>query len=463
MNISTVEVRVPDAEDVTVTEDTLTAELSDGRTISVPLAWYPRLVHATEEERGNWRLIGGGHGIHWPDLDEDVSVEGLLAGRPSNESQKSLQRWLEAKQAGRGVTLDEPAGWRRRRATGQLMTGKMQAPDGWQVVRLGDVCAPPEYGAAAASIPYAASLPRYVRITDITDDGRLRVEDKRSADPRQVEGYHLEDGDLLFARSGSVGRTYLYQSQDGPCVFAGYLIRFCPLPDQAIPEYLEHWTHSDSYYRWIASVARRGAQTNINAAEYSSLPILLPPLPEQQAIAAVLDAIDDAIERTKAVITATERLRDALLHELLTCGVPGWHTEWKDVPGIGTIPADWEVVRLGEIYEVQLGKMLSPKARQGKNPRPYLTNRNVRWGKFDLSDLPTMDFDRREIEKFQLRPGDLLVCEGGDTGRAAVWLGEIADCYYQKALHRLRPIDENAISEFMLAVLMSYATKGYSP
>ena len=106
MNISTVEVRVPDAEDVTVTEDTLTAELSDGRTISVPLAWYPRLVNAMEEEKANWRLIGGGQGIHWPDLDEDVSVEGLLAGRPSSESQKSLQRWLEAKQSGRGITLD---------------------------------------------------------------------------------------------------------------------------------------------------------------------------------------------------------------------------------------------------------------------------------------------------------------------------------------------------------------------
>ena len=248
------------------------------------------------------------------------------------------------------------------------MTGKMQAPDGWQVVRLGDVCTPPEYGAAAASIPYAASLLRYVRITDITDDGRLRVEDKRSADPRQVEGYHLEDGDLLFARSGSVGRTYLYQSQDGPCVFAGYLIRFCPLPDQAIPEYLEHWTHSDSYYRWIASVARRGAQTNINAAEYSSLPILLPPLPEQRAIAAVLDSIDEAIEGVEAVITATERLRDALLHELLTRGVPGWHTQWKDVPGIGTIPAAWDVVRLGDVAEVERGKFAH---RPRNEPRFY--------------------------------------------------------------------------------------------
>ena len=107
MNISTVEVRVPDAEDLVVTDDTLTAELSDGRTISIPLAWYPRLTHATEEERSNWRLIGGGQGIHWPDLDEDVSVEGLLAGRPSGESQESLRRWLEAKQAGRGLTLRE--------------------------------------------------------------------------------------------------------------------------------------------------------------------------------------------------------------------------------------------------------------------------------------------------------------------------------------------------------------------
>ena len=106
MNISTVEVRIPDAEDVTVTEDTLTAELSDGRTISVPLAWYPGWCMAQRKRGANWRLVGGGQGIHWPNLDEDVSVEGLLAGRPSSESQKSLKRWLKAKQAGRGVTLD---------------------------------------------------------------------------------------------------------------------------------------------------------------------------------------------------------------------------------------------------------------------------------------------------------------------------------------------------------------------
>ena len=77
-----------------MTDDSLTVDFTDGRTISVPLAWYPRLMHGTPQERNNWQLIGGGEGIHWPDLDEDLSVVGLLLGRPSGESQNSLQRWL---------------------------------------------------------------------------------------------------------------------------------------------------------------------------------------------------------------------------------------------------------------------------------------------------------------------------------------------------------------------------------
>ena len=81
-------------------------------------------------------------------------------------------------------------------------------------------------------------------------------------------------------------------------------------------------------------------------------PVTLPPLSEQRAIAGVLDSIDEAIERTEAVIAATERLRDALLHDLLTRGVPGWHSEWKEAPGIGTIPACWDVVRLGDVAEI---------------------------------------------------------------------------------------------------------------
>src|SRR4030067_1524434 len=98
MNISAIEIEIPRAENVRVTGNTLTVDLSDGRTISAPLEWFPRLVNATQEERNNWRLIGRGHGIHWEDIDEDISVEGLLAGRPSGESQESFKKWVTQKQ-----------------------------------------------------------------------------------------------------------------------------------------------------------------------------------------------------------------------------------------------------------------------------------------------------------------------------------------------------------------------------
>lgn len=97
--MSTSECKIITAEHVTVTDDTLSVELSDGRAISAPLAWYPRLAHGTVRERGKWRLIGRGQGIHWDDLDEDVSVEGLLAGRASGESQASFKKWLDARTA----------------------------------------------------------------------------------------------------------------------------------------------------------------------------------------------------------------------------------------------------------------------------------------------------------------------------------------------------------------------------
>jgi hypothetical protein len=95
MNSLTTELVAPIARAVHVNEDTLTVELGDGRSISAPLAWYPRLAHGTSAERARWRFIGGGSGIHWTDLDEDISIENLILGRPSTESQASLKSWLD--------------------------------------------------------------------------------------------------------------------------------------------------------------------------------------------------------------------------------------------------------------------------------------------------------------------------------------------------------------------------------
>ena len=115
MSTPAIEIAVPAAETVAVTEDTLTVKLSDGRSLSVPLAWFPRLVHATAAERRSWRLIGRGHGIHWSKLDEDISVEGLLAGKHSGESQASFKKWL----ANRTETTT-------RRSTRRIRAGRSQ-------------------------------------------------------------------------------------------------------------------------------------------------------------------------------------------------------------------------------------------------------------------------------------------------------------------------------------------------
>ena len=109
MPTSVLKIESPAATAVRVTDECLSAELADGRTISVPLDWFPRLVHGTSEERSHWDLSGDGAHIHWPDLDEDISVEGLIAGWPSRESKESLARWLEAKRAGRPLELHELA------------------------------------------------------------------------------------------------------------------------------------------------------------------------------------------------------------------------------------------------------------------------------------------------------------------------------------------------------------------
>ena len=99
MSILALEPQILYAEDIEVTQESLKVDLSDGRTITVPLAWYPRLLHATPKERKYWRLIGGGQGIHWEDIEEDISVEGLLSGRPSQETQTSLKKWLDQRKA----------------------------------------------------------------------------------------------------------------------------------------------------------------------------------------------------------------------------------------------------------------------------------------------------------------------------------------------------------------------------
>lgn len=125
---------------------------------------------------------------------------------------------------------------------------------------------------------------------------------------------------------------------------------------------------------------------------------------------------------------------------------------------VGVIPDDWDVSTVGAEFEIKLGKMLDSEKNVGV-PKPYLGNKSVQWGRIDLCDLPTVPMTRGDLEKYRLRDGDLLVCEGGDVGRAALWNSPLEECYYQKALHRLRPL-RGFDSRLMVELLRQWSDRG---
>ena len=248
-------------------------------------------------------------------------------------------------------------------------------PDGWRRVPLKEVLELDQPGAWGDNPTAEESGVRVLRAADLTRDGRVNPANAawRRLSGRDLERRLMRDGDLILERSGGgpgtpVGRVALI---DG--LGSVYCNNFCQQLRVDTTQCISKYAARALWYRYTQGItARLEHQTtgirNLDYAAYLDLPILLPPLPEQRAIAAVLDSIDDAIEGAESVIAATEGLRDALLHDLLTRGVPGWHTEFRDVPGLGTIPADWQVVRLGDVAEVERGKFAH---RPRNEPRFY--------------------------------------------------------------------------------------------
>lgn len=179
---------------------------------------------------------------------------------------------------------------------------------GWEVKKLGEIALEKmSYGSGASAVPYNQKI-RYIRITDIDELGCLK---KDIVSPNICEDkYLLSDGDILFARSGAtVGKTFLFKSTYGSCIYAGYLIRLRPNTQIVIPEYVYHYTKTHYYRSFIESNQRVVAQPNINAQQYSSLKLPLPPLPLQQQFAARIEAI----ERQKQQVSETIKDLETLL------------------------------------------------------------------------------------------------------------------------------------------------------
>jgi type I restriction enzyme S subunit len=168
----------------------------------------------------------------------------------------------------------------------------------------------------------------------------------------------------------------------------------------------------------------------------------LPPVDDQRRIADLLWATNDSLQKYDTLIQSINQLissyRDSFFYN----------------------SHNWEKEQLGKLNEIKLGKMVSPKSRQGILPRPFMSNANVHWGRIDLTEVKQMDFSDGEFEKNRLRYGDLLVCEGGEVGRSAIWRDELPECGYQKAIHRLRPITNKLPPEILLQFMIYAAKRG---
>jgi len=211
----------------------------------------------------------------------------------------------------------------KQAAMQQLLTGQKRLPGfsgKWEVKRLGDcLLSRPDYGINAPAVPFSDQLPSYIRITDISEHGRFSPNPPVSVSAANADRFYLNEGDLVFARTGaSVGKSYLYDNGDGQLVFAGFLIRVKPSREVLVPPFLAAYVTTRSYWNWVRFMSMRSGQPGINGNEYAQLPIPLPTLPEQTAIAEVLSDMDAEIAALEQRLAKTGALKQGMMQELLT-------------------------------------------------------------------------------------------------------------------------------------------------
>ena len=287
-----------------------------------------------------------------------------------------------------------------------------QIPDGWHRVRLGDVVDVAFSGVDKRTVE--GELPvQLCNYTDVFYNRRISMGMDlmtATATHSEKDKWVLKKGDVLFTKDSETPDEIgipAFVSEDMPGVLCGYHLGLArPRKDIVDGAFLMEAMMSSESRKEFARIANGVTRFGLTLDATRALPILLPPLPEQRAIAAVLDSIDDAIEGAEAVIAATEQLRDSLLHDLLTRGLPGQHTEWRDDPGLGTIPADWEVVRLGDVLESATYGTNSALSSSGAIP--VLRMNNLQKGQIELSDVRRADLGEKEAQELRLARGDIL-------------------------------------------------------
>lgn len=202
------------------------------------------------------------------------------------------------------------------------------------------------YGIAASAVEYSEDLFTYLRISDITDDGRINKNDLKSVKEQNAKDYLLKPNDIVFARTGgSTGRNYFYDGKDGQFVYAGFLIKFSINPQKVNPKYIKYYCQSKIYRDWVHSFNTGSTRGNINAQTYSQLPIILPPRTQQDILVKMLSSLDDKIELNNKINQNLEQQAQAIFKS--------WFVDFE--PFGGKMPEDWSLKILSDISNITAG------------------------------------------------------------------------------------------------------------
>ena len=266
----------------------------------------------------------------------------------------------------------------------------------------------------------------------------------------ELESKALRKGDLLVCEGGDIGRSAIWDGQIERCSFQNHLHRLRPKNGGIVPHFFMYYLQAGfTQFGIYEGAGNKTTIPNLSRSRLAALEVPFPPKPEQEKIAAVLWKVQKAVEIQNKLIRITRELKAAAMQRLFTRGLRNEPIKQTE---IGPVPESWEIAPIGSLFTIVQGLSLKGNLARDGGGYPFLRTSNVYWGKIDLGAVSRMHIEPAQLVGRELQDGDLLVCEGGEIGRAAVWHDELPNCTFQNHLHRLRPIKTNIVEPYFAMV-----------
>lgn len=341
-------------------------------------------------------------------------------------------------------------------------------PSGWQLKRLKFVWDLDPSASEVRGMPLDTEV-SFVPMEAVGQWGELDLSRTKAISDANVGYTYFRNGDVVVAKITPCfenGKGALARDLTNGIALGTTELHVLRASRGADPKFLCYVTLSDAFRRLgEAHMYGAGGQKRVPGEFVENLKHPIPTLPEQRTIAAFLDRetarIDALVAKKERLIELLQEKRTALITGAVTKGLdPNVPVKDSCVEWLGEIPAHWGLAPVNSRYSVELGKMLDAKRVLGNSSGQYLRNVDVQWDAINIDDLPEMDFVPSERDRYSLRVGDVLICEGGEVGRSAIWNGELDECFYQKALHRARPRVTGEHPRFLLYLMCTVASRG---